>query len=243
MMIVALLILVSLGFAAVVWILLNEQRVNKTLSRKISVHDESQRKTKEDAGQIKVESEKLNVQIQELLKTNEQLIQAVGQKDAVIQKYQTAAINFIADRFDQTKLGEIMSPRVISIQVDAPFSEVARMMRQNDIRHLPIVDDQSRLVGMMTQRMLYQIRSPRKLMDGEWYYDEDILNDVILKNVMEKEVVSFQPYHSVGRALMKMTYSKCGGIPIVEDDNTLVGIVTRKDILKFAADIYQNKKL
>ena len=90
--------------------------------------------------------------------------------------------------------------------------------------------------------MLYQIRSPRKLIDGEWYYDEEILNDVILKNVMEKDVVSLQPYHSVGKALMKMTYSKCGGIPIVEDDHTLVGIVTRKDILKFAANIYQNRK-
>lgn len=242
-MMIALLIFMSLGLLAVVVILLNGQMANKALSRKISSQEESHRKTQEDTGQIKVESEKLNVQIQELIKANEQLTQVVGQKDAVIQKHQTAGLNLIADRIDQTKLSEIMSSHVISIQVDAPFSEVARMMRQNDIRHLPIVDEESKLVGMITQRMLYQIRSPRKLIDGEWYYDEEILNDVILKNVMEKEIISFQPYHSVGKALMKMTYSRCGGIPIVEDDNTLVGIVTRKDILKFVANIYQNKKL
>ncbi len=242
-MMIALLIIISIGFAAGIWIVLNEQqKVNKILSKKVSTQEESLRKTEEDAGQIKVESGNLNARIQELIKANEQLTQVVGQKDAVIQKHQTAGMNLIADHIDQTKLSEIMSSHVISIQVDAPFSEVARLMRQNDIRHLPIVDEESKLVGMITQRMLYQIRSPRKLIDGEWYYDEEILNDVILKNVMEKEVISLQPYHSVGKALMKMTYSKCGGIPIVEDDHTLVGIVTRKDILKFAANIYQNRK-
>ena len=206
-MMIALLIVVSLGIVAAVGIILHEQqKVKRILSQKTSTQEQSHRKAEEVANQ-------------------------------------TAAINLIADHIDQTKLSEIMSSHVISIPVDAPFSEVARMMRQNDIRHLPIVDDRSKLVGIITQRMLYQIRSPRKLIDGEWYYDEDILNDVILKNVMEKEVVSLQPYHSVGKALMKMTYSRCGGIPILEDDHTLVGIVTRKDILKFAANIYQNKKL
>ena len=233
---IVLLVVMSLGAVAVAAILLDEQKVNKTVSKKNSAKDdENNSKIKEEAHQFNVGSESLNTRIQELTK-------ALGEKDELIQKYQKTGINLIADRIDRTKLSEIMSSRVISIQVDAPFSEVARMMRQNDIRHLPIVDDRSKLVGMITQRMLYQIRSPRKLIDGEWYYDEDILNDVILKNVMEKDLVSFQPYHSVGKALMKMTYSKCGGIPIVEDDHTLVGIVTRKDILKFAADIYQNKK-
>ena len=205
-MMIALLIVVSLGIVAAVGIILHEQqKVKRILSQKTSTQEQSHRKAEEVANQ-------------------------------------TAAINLIADHIDQTKLSEIMSSHVISIPVDAPFSEVARMMRQNDIRHLPIVDDRSKLVGIITQRMLYQIRSPRKLIDGEWYYDEDILNDVILKNVMEKEVVSLQPYHSVGKALMKMTYSRCGGIPSVEDDHTLVGIVTRNDILKFAARIFQNKK-
>ncbi len=232
---------VSLGFVAVVVILLNEQIAKKVLAKKVAAHDEANLKSRQQSENQKAEIEKLSFALQESLKINQRLTQSIDQKNELITKYQAAGVNLIAEKIDQTKLSDIMASTVISIHFEAPFSEVARKMQQNDIRHLPVIDDESKIVGIITQRMLYQIRSPRKLIDGEWYYDEEILNDVILKNVMEKEVITLQPHQSVGKALMKMAFSKCGGIPIVDDQNKLVGIVTRKDLLKFAAGIYQHK--
>jgi len=145
----------------------------------------------------------------------------------------------ISELISETKLRDIMSDEVISIREDAPFSDVPKKMRIYSIRHIPVVDGQNKVVGLITQRMMYKIKSPRKLMDGEWYYDEEMLNNVILKNVMTKEVYTLHPDLTMGKALMKMAYGKFGCIPITEHNETLIGIVTRRDLLKIIADIYK----
>ena len=147
----------------------------------------------------------------------------------------------IANLIDQTKLKDIMATEVISINARDRFSEVARKMKEFSIRHLPVVDDQNRLVGMITQRMLYQIKSPRKLVDGEWYYDAEMLNDVILEHVMQKDIFSLQFDLSMGQALLKMVHNKYGSIPIVDDQRKLIGLITRNDVLKVAAQIYESQ--
>lgn len=242
MMFYAILIFIFLGFLIVIAIFFNEQAANKKLADKVIVHDEAVKKAASDIDKLNSENMALKTEIQNLLKIKEQMVSGLQERDELVSRYQTQGYNMIADRIDQTKLQEIMSRDVISVHVDAPFSEVARKMQKNDIRHLPVLDDDRKIVGIISQRMLYMIRSPRKLIDGELYYDEEILNDIILKNVMEKEVISLQAFQSVGKALMKMAFSKCGAIPIVDNENRLVGIVTRKDILKFAAEIYQHHK-
>ena len=169
------------------------------------------------------------------------LTRRLNAKDEEFVKTSSQVQTRIAQFIDQTKLKDIMAQKVISINVDAPFAEVPKKMKEHSIRHLPVVDDDNRLVGLITQRMMYQIQSPHKLVDGEWFYDEEILNGVILKHVMERDVCALHPEHSLGKALMKMVYSKFGGIPIVDNDKKLIGIITRKDILKVAARIYEDK--
>ena len=133
-----------------------------------------------------------------------------------------------------------MSAEVVYISDDTDFIEVARKMKKFDIRHLPVVSGDRHLVGIITQRMLYQIHSPRKLDNGEWYYDEEMLRGIILRNVMEKKVISLHADLSMGEALLIMATTRCGGIPIIDRHNKLVGIVTRKDILKSLATIYKS---
>ena len=97
------------------------------------------------------------------------------------------------------------------------------------------------LVGIITQRNLYKIKPPRKSLNGDWLYDHEALNQVILEHAMTKDVYALSPDNSLGKALIKMVYSKFGCIPIVEDDNTLCGIITRRDFLKLLADAYESK--
>ncbi len=189
---------------------------------------------------LKVENEKLNARMKELEENIERSAQLLKTKENELVKSSEDVRLKIAQLIDQTKLKDIMTPEVIAVNHNAHFSEVAHKMKEYGIRHLPVVDDHNHLVGLISQRMLYQIQSPRKLIDGEWYYDEDMLNDVILKHVMVQNVFTLSPEHSMGKALLKMVYSKYGSIPIVDENNKLVGIVTRKDVLKTAARIYEN---
>lgn len=144
---------------------------------------------------------------------------------------------------DEVKLKDVMREKVISIHVDEPFSNVPKKFKEYGIRHLPVIDHDHKLVGLLTQRMMYKIRSPRKLMEGEWYYDEEMLNDVILKHVMIQDVYTLTPDNSLRKALMKLVYSKYGSIPIIDNDGKLVSIVTRGDILKFFANLCEQPKM
>ena len=136
------------------------------------------------------------------------------------------------------KVKEVMTAKVISIRVDTPFSEVPKRFNQFNIRHLPVVDNQNKLVGLMTQRDLYKLHSPRKLEDGSWYYDEDELNAYILEETMIRNPLAMHPEDCVGDAILAMVRTKYGCILIVDNDQVLVGVLTRFDILKMAARIY-----
>ena len=138
----------------------------------------------------------------------------------------------------ETKIKEIMTASPVSVKIDEHFSEVPRKFREYGIRHLPVVDENNKLVGLITQRDLYKIQPPRKLIDGTWHYDEEVLNSTILRHVMIKDPFFMNIEDSIGEALIKMVNKKYGCIPIVDKDNFLCGIITLIDILKVAAQIY-----
>jgi CBS domain-containing protein len=76
-------------------------------------------------------------------------------------------------------------------------------------------------------------------MDGSLYYDKDMLNQVVLKNVMAKNPVVIEADASVGHAILLMVQGKYGCVPVVEKDRRLCGILTQVDILELAAAILQ----
>ena len=217
--------------------LLNAQIAGRTLRKKLLALQSANEHITNDHAQLMGENKLLKAELHDLIKKDELLAEAARRRDEMGEP--SVGGHKIGDLIDKIKLADIMSAKVISLDVNAPFSEVARKMKEYDIRHLPIINEGGNLVGLITQRMLYQIRSPRKLIDGEWYYDEEMLNDIILKNVMEKDITSLSSDECMGKALIKMASTRCGCIPIVDRNNNLIGIVTRKDVLKSLATIYQ----
>ena len=134
-----------------------------------------------------------------------------------------------------------MTEKIISVQEDAPFHEVADKIQRNKIRHLPVVNKDNKIVGLMTERDLYRIQSPRRLEDGTWYYDPEILDNFILKDVMIANPFTFKPDNTVAEAILKMVHNKYGCIPIADASGKLCGIVTYVDLLKLAAQIIEEK--
>src|SRR3989338_663504 len=139
---------------------------------------------------------------------------------------------FIRTLLNKVKLQEIMVDRVIAIREDESFSRVEEIFRERHIRHLPVVNSEFKLVGIITQRDLYRITPPRKDDEGKMVYDKEILDGYILKNVMTKNPFSLSPNNTVAEALLVMVDKKFGCIPITDQFKTLVGIVTQIDILR-----------
>ncbi|MDZ4243033.1 MAG: CBS domain-containing protein [Candidatus Omnitrophota bacterium] len=136
------------------------------------------------------------------------------------------------------KLEDIMTRHVVTIHINAPFREVPQKFNEHGLRHLPVVDNSGRLAGLMTQRDLYKIQPPHKLMDGEWYYDLEMLDGIILSSVMIPQPFSMRPEDSVGEAIQQMVSHKYGCIFVVDENRVLRGIITQMDVLKLAARLY-----
>ncbi len=231
---IGLLIAAFVGLVTIAVIWYNELQAGKKISKKLALEQENNKK-------LSAENERISLQLKELSRVNEQLKSTLSQSKDDLLKDKSLIRRRIAEFLDETKLKDIMSINVVTIRYNSPFSEVARKMKEFNIRHLPVVDRDNKLVGLITQRMLYKIKSPRRLMDGEWYYDEAMLNDVILEHVMIKDVISLLPEEPMGTALLKMTHGQYGCIPVVDGEKRLVGVVTRKDVLKVAANFYEKE--
>ena len=139
----------------------------------------------------------------------------------------------VQDLLNSIKLKDVMTSPVITVQEWEDFHVIYDKLETYDIRHLPVVDDSGRLVGLISQRHLYKICSPHRMENGGWHYDKDMLDSFILKRVMLRDVYVLKPHNTVTEAIKDMAEFKVGCIPVVDDSNRPVGIVTRDSILNF----------
>jgi acetoin utilization protein AcuB len=136
----------------------------------------------------------------------------------------------IKELLQATKLKDVMTSPVITVATTDEFHMVQEKLVVYDIRHLPVVDENGRIVGLISQRHLYKIHSPRRLESGEWYYDKDMLDSFILKNVMVKEPFVLGPDNTLEEATVQFKFV-C--IPVVDADRKPVGIITRDTVINF----------
>ena len=148
---------------------------------------------------------------------------------------------YIRALLNKVKIEEIMTKDVVTVNEYDRFSLVEEKLREFRIRHLPVVDFTGQLVGIITQRDLYHVQSPRRLDDGTWYYDQKSLDTNILHYVMTKDPYFLYPDDSVSKAVLIMADKRIGCIPIVKKDQSLCGIITRHDILRIAAQILREE--
>lgn len=139
----------------------------------------------------------------------------------------------IQDILHSIKLADIMTKPVVTVSSQDEFHVVWEKMAAHDIRHIPVVDHAGTLVGIITERNLFKIHSPRKLEDGSWFYDKDMLDGFILTKVMVQEPFFLKPQNTIREAMQVIAQFKYGCIPVVDDNKVPVGIITRNNIIKF----------
>ena len=135
-------------------------------------------------------------------------------------------------------LKDVMATNPYVLNVDDHFSMVEEYFHLYNIRHLPVVDKAGVLKGIISQRDLYRVRSPKRTIEGEDVYNKQELNGFILKNVMTKDPFTLHANDTLDKAIDAMVAQKYGCIPIVNDENKLLGIVTQIDVLRAIADKY-----
>ena len=133
------------------------------------------------------------------------------------------------------KVRELMSERVVTLLMTSTLDLATDIMNMARIRHLPVVDESGRLVGMVSQRDLYRAGISSVLsLTGET--QRDWLIKVPVHHVMTRDVVTIGPDASVLEATQRLLDGKFGCLPVV-DGGKLVGLLSETDCLRCFRDM------
>ncbi len=130
------------------------------------------------------------------------------------------------------RVSDLMSRDVATVGLSDSCQEaVARMVRRK-IRHLPVVERDGRLVGVVTDRDLrHRLFEPRVLKEIGTVSVDQILKTVLVKEIMSAPVVTVGPQDELETAARTMLEDKVGSLPVVENGR-VVGIITETDLLR-----------
>ena len=128
-----------------------------------------------------------------------------------------------------------MTKDVITVTPETSMLKASKLMKEHDIRRLPVVDTQLNVVGILSDRDIKDA-SPSKattLDMHELYY---LLSELKVKDIMTPNPVTIAPNDTVESVAMLMEEKGFGGLPVVEDDK-LCGIITDHDVFKVLISI------
>ena len=124
---------------------------------------------------------------------------------------------------------ERMTLHPLTMEPTASITEAHRYMRENNIRHLPIVDKRNRLAGLVTRETLLQAMPSSVTTLSIWEMNY-ALNKLKVRDVMVKDVITVEEDVSIEKAARTMAENKIGCLPVMRGE-ALVGIVTDTDML------------
>jgi CBS domain-containing protein len=116
------------------------------------------------------------------------------------------------------KVSEAMTPGVQSVTLTQSLADAAEIMKQNDVGSLPVVDDDRRLVGILTDRDIV-LRAVAERVDPQ---------SIKVGEVASRDTVTVEPEQDLDEALLLMAQHQVRRLPVVEQAR-LVGILAQAD--------------
>jgi acetoin utilization protein AcuB len=131
---------------------------------------------------------------------------------------------------------ERMTRNPIFIRPDTPVTEAQALMKREKIHHLPVLDKDEKLVGIVAEKdLLYA--SPSVATTLSVFEMTSLLAKLKVEKVMSRDVVSVAEDVPLEEAARIMAYRGIGGLPIVRG-KTVVGIITESDLFRIFIELF-----
>lgn len=124
-----------------------------------------------------------------------------------------------------------MRAPAITVNLAAPLGEALALMREHEVRRLPVVGDTGALCGVITQG---DIRGADVLRAAgiDPFDVAGALQHINVSQVMAEQPIAITPATGLREAAMLMIENKIGGLPVVDAENMVVGIITESDLFE-----------
>lgn len=132
--------------------------------------------------------------------------------------------------FEDVKVREWMTKNVITTRPNTPISNAHQVMRENNIRRLPVVDN-NKLVGLVTIGDVREASPSDATTLSIWELNY-LWAQLVIEKVMTRNIFTVTPETLILDAAELMLEHKVGGLPVVDENNALVGVITESDIFR-----------
>ncbi|HZU85814.1 MAG TPA: CBS domain-containing protein [Polyangiaceae bacterium] len=130
-----------------------------------------------------------------------------------------------------TTARDLMTKGPVTVSPRTTVRQAARLLYTLDVRHLPVVDEEGTLVGMLSDRDLRGVALPLDV-DGEHVADRRAALDAPVATLMSGDVISVDLEDDAAVVVELMIDHRIGAIPVVDADGAVVGIVSYVDVLR-----------
>lgn len=130
------------------------------------------------------------------------------------------------------KVEDYMTTQLFTVQEDELLEMVAFLMERNQIRHVPVEDEQNRLVGLVSYRSILRMASDMG--------NEGDKGTTPVKTIMERDPVCVTPETSTLEAIDTMRKNAVSCLPVLKGEK-LVGLVTEADFMPIAYELLEKQ--
>jgi CBS domain-containing protein len=130
------------------------------------------------------------------------------------------------------KVREVMTRNPNSCRPDSTLPDAARIMANVDCGVLPVVDDETRVVGILTDRDICLAVGAKDRLPSE----------ILVKEIMKPKIVACSPDDDVHIALRTMKNNRVRRLPVLDERGKMTGILSMDDVVLHAGEIKKKKE-
>lgn len=132
---------------------------------------------------------------------------------------------------------ELMKTDLKAVKPETTIGEAKALMETGNFRHLPVVDADDKVVGIVTDRDMRDAQ-PSSLLDEESY--QKTLDKVLqhtVGEIMTANPITVAPYYTLQDTLLLIGQKKVGALPVIDEQGKLTGIMSTRDLLRAFVNI------
>lgn len=130
-------------------------------------------------------------------------------------------------------IADHMSSPPVTVKPNVPIPKIRRILQSQNFRHLPVVDEEGHLLGMVTDR---DVRSsyPSTVLISEKERKDCLkkLETTPVKAIMTESIASLTPFSTLDDALLLLDKSRVGALPVLDENKHVIGILSIRDLMK-----------
>lgn len=125
-----------------------------------------------------------------------------------------------------------MTKDVVTIGPEASVLEARELLAKHNIRHLPVVEEDNTLVGVITDRDVRSAMPSPFLEREESEKEKDRISKLKARDIMTRDPVTISPTNTLEDAILLMHKLRVGAFPVVDQEGKLKGILSVRDLLR-----------